>query len=76
VVTRSFEGSAVADGLPVGTVDSDDGADRYRTVRPAFDAANLDLVQVIVAPAQPSDLPSGQRPSATELPDAPRPGER
>jgi rod shape-determining protein MreC len=76
VVTRAFQGSAVPDGLPIGTVAPQDGADRYRLVNPAMDRGALDLVQVVTAPAQPEQLPSADVPTATPLPPPPRPGER
>lgn len=76
VVTRAFEGSTVPDGLLIGTVGAAEAGDRYRPVRPAVDAATLDLVQVVTGPAQPSELPSGERPTASPLPPPPRPEER
>lgn len=75
VVTRTFEGSAVPDGLPVGTVAGNDG-DRYRTVHPAAGLETLDIVQVLLGASQPSELPSGQRPSTAPLPPPPRASER
>lgn len=75
VVTRAFEGSTVPDGLLIGTVAADGAGNRYRPVRPAAGAASLDFVQVVNAPAQPSDLPSAERPTAVPLPPPPRPEE-
>jgi rod shape-determining protein MreC len=76
VVTRAFEGSTVPDGLPVGTVGVTHGVNRYRPVRPTVDATTLDVVQVITARAQPSELPTGDPATTTPLPPPPRPGER
>lgn len=75
VVTRTFEGSTVPDGLLIGTVAGSAGT-RYRAVRPAADLDALDVVQVLVESPQPSELPSGQRPSAAPLPPPPRASER
>jgi hypothetical protein len=75
VVTRAFEGSTVPDGLLIGTVAQAEAGGRYRQVRPAVDAATLDMVQVLTAQAQPSELPSGERPTAMPLPAPPRPDE-
>jgi rod shape-determining protein MreC len=75
VVTRAFEGSTVPDGLLIGTVAQAEAGGRYRPVRPAVDAATLDLVQVLTAQAQPSELPSGERPTAMPLPAPPAPDE-
>jgi rod shape-determining protein MreC len=75
VVTRAFEGSTVPDGLLIGTVAQAEAGGRYLPVRPAVDAATLDLVQVVTAPAQPGELTSGERPTALPLPAPPRPDE-
>ena len=75
VVTRRFEGSAVPDGVPIGTI-TDGAGDRSRALRPAAALGELDLVQVVLGPAQPSELPSGVRPSAAPLPPPPRASER
>lgn len=76
VVTRAYEGSAVPDGLPIGTIAPSDRNDRYRLVDPAMRRSALDLVQVVTAPAQPRRLPSSDVPTATPLPPPPHPGER
>jgi len=75
VVTRTFEGSTVPDGLLIGTI-AGSAADRYRAVRPAADLDALDVVQVLVGSPQPSELQSGQRPSMAPLPPPPRASER
>ena len=76
VVTRAFQGSTVPDGLPIGIVEAADGVDRHRPVRPAVNVTTLDVVQVVTAPAQPSELPAGDPVTATPLPPPPRAGER
>jgi rod shape-determining protein MreC len=76
VVTRAFQGSTVPDGLPIGIVEAADGVDRHRAVRPAVNVTTLDVVQVVTAPAQPSELPAGDPATATPLPPPPRAGER
>jgi rod shape-determining protein MreC len=73
VVTRSFEGSAVPDGVPVGVIVDAAGTSRQRTLVPTVDRAGLDLVAVVTgAPAHPAaaELPA---PSADELPPLPSP---
>jgi rod shape-determining protein MreC len=74
--TRAFEGSTVPDGLPIGIVEAADGVDRHRPVLPAVDVMTLDVVQVVTAQAQPSELPAGDPATATPLPPPPRAGER
>jgi rod shape-determining protein MreC len=76
VVTRAFQGSTVPDGLPIGIVEAADGVDRHRAVRPAVNVTTLDVVQVVTAPAQPSEPPAGDPATATPLPPPPRAGER
>jgi rod shape-determining protein MreC len=76
VVTRAFQGSTVPDGLPIGIVEAADGVDRHRAVRPAVNVTTLDVVQVVTAPAQPSELPAGDPVTATPLPPPPHDGER
>lgn len=78
VVTRTFEGSAVPDGVPVGVVQDGASDRRSRPVRPHVHAAALHLVQVIVdARTQPSDVVGEAVPTdAAPLPRPPRPGER
>lgn len=66
VVTRTFEGSNVPDGLSIGTVAEPATAGLPLRVRPAVDAAALDIVQVVTGPARPSEI----------VPDPPRPSER
>jgi rod shape-determining protein MreC len=75
VVTRAFEGSTVPDGLLMGTVAAAETGGRSLAVRPTVDAATLDLVQVVTALAQPSELPSGERLTGEPLPAPPRPEE-
>jgi rod shape-determining protein MreC len=76
VVTRAFEGSTVPDGLSIGTVSESAADGRPLPVRPAVDAATLDLVQVVTGPDRPSEIELDGRPSETALPDPPRPSER
>lgn len=64
VVTRSFEGSSIPDGIPVGAVrEGTSGAGsgpagRFLAVQPVVDFTRLDLVQVVLdAPRQPRGLP-------------------
>lgn len=78
IVTRAFEGSAVPDGLPVGTVGGTEADSASRAVRPHVRAAALSLVQVIVdASAEPSTLVGRAVTSDVDvLPAPPRPGER
>ena len=73
VVTRSFEGSTVPGGIPVGVVSGQTEQEnpRYRGVRPYVDFSRLSLVQVVTsAPVQPSELPSDE---LVDPPDRPRP---
>lgn len=72
VVTRSFEGSTIPGGIPVGIVADDDRAGpRYRAVRPHVDFSRLSVVQVVTnAPTVPSELPSQD---AVPAPPRPRP---
>lgn len=73
VVTRTFEGSTIPDGLPVGVVTDpgDAGSERLLSVRPYTDFRRIDLVHVVLdAPDQPSELPSGTG-TTSERPVAP-----
>lgn len=73
VVTRTFQGSTIPEGIPVGVVAEADeqSSPRYRSVRPYSDLANLSLVQVVVnGPVQPEELPDG---GGVERPDGVRP---
>jgi rod shape-determining protein MreC len=90
VVTRAFEGSNVPDGLSIGTVAEPAADGRSLRVRPAVDAATLDIVQVVTGPARPSGVDSDVQPSPAalrarasasepvggDLPDPPRPSEQ
>lgn len=78
VVTRAFEGSAIPDGLPIGTVLADTAPDRYLDVRPLVDAGSLSQVQVLIdAPGQPTaDTVGTVGPSQPPLPPPPRADER
>lgn len=78
VVTRAFEGSAIPDGLPIGTVLAAPAPDRYLDVRPLVDTVALSQVQVLIAaPGHPTvdtiGTVGGPQPS---LPPPPRPRER
>ena len=74
VVTRSFEGSTIPGGLPVGVIAETQDVQtspRYRSVRPYVDFDALSVVQVITnAERQPSELPSD---GGVEPPPGPRP---
>lgn len=76
VVTRAFEGSNVPDGLSIGTIVEPAADGRPLRVRPAVAVTTLDIVQVVTGPVQPSEIEPGVQPSATALPDPPRPSER
>lgn len=77
VVTRTFAGSAVPDGLVVGTLQDAATDGRSRAVDPQVQGAAVGLVQVVLdAPAQPSTLAGTALPTrAAPLPAPPRPGE-
>lgn len=75
IVTRSFQGSTIPDGIPVGVVvtgsDPDAPPGRFLSVRPYVDFTQLNIVQVVLdAPAHPGTLdpddiiaePEGPRP--------------
>jgi rod shape-determining protein MreC len=73
VVTRTFEGSTIPAGIPVGVVSdsSEQASSRYRGVRPYVDFSRLSVVQVVTnAGAQPSELPPEE---LVEPPERPRP---
>lgn len=85
VVTSSFEGSSIPDGIPVGRVAADDSVTnpRYRAVSPFVDFTGLSIVQVVTSsPVVPTELPADElvpaperprprvRPDATPSPDA------
>lgn len=61
VVTRSFRGSSIPDGVPIGVVEetpeTGGTGGRFLAVRPYVDFTRLNLVQVILdAPSYPEDL--------------------
>lgn len=60
LVTRTFEGSTVPDGIPVGELEEPRdpvGGSRFLSVRPYVDFTRLGFVQVVVdAPGQPEEL--------------------
>lgn len=71
VVTSSFQGSSIPDGIPVGRVAADDSVTnpRYRAVRPFVDFSGLSLVQVVTnAPTAPTELPAEDLVPAPERP--------
>lgn len=73
VVTRTFEGSTIPAGIPVGVVtdSSEDASPRFRGVRPYVDFSRLSVVQVVTnVRAQPSELPVDE---LLEPPERPRP---
>ena len=78
VVTRTYEGSWIPDGLPVGTVVAGRDSGQDILVRPVVRLADVDLVQVVVDGAAPPDMWSGDRTTDVDadLPAPPRPGER
>lgn len=70
VVTQTFTGSAVPDGIPIGVVEARRGpASRFLSVRPFVDFTRLTLVQVVLDfPKQPVELPEEDRVPAPDLP--------
>lgn len=57
VVTKTFAGTAIPDGIPVGVLAPGDDTSRFRAVQPYVNFARLDLVQVVLdAPAPPRRL--------------------
>lgn len=63
VVTRTFQGSTIPDGIPIGVVaDQDDGggttvSTRYQLVRPFVDFRRLSIVQIVLdAPVPPTEI--------------------
>lgn len=72
VVTRTFQGSTIPGGIPVGVLtDDEQPSPRYRAVRPYVDFTNLSLVQVVTnAPDVPTQLPTDE---AVPPPERPRP---
>jgi rod shape-determining protein MreC len=72
IVTQTFVGTSIPDGIPVGVVAARAGpASRFLEVRPYVDFTRLTTVQVVLDfPTQPTELPEEQRVPA---PDRPRP---
>jgi rod shape-determining protein MreC len=73
VVTRSFQGSTIPGGIPVGVIatDEDQPSPRYRAVRPYVDFSRLSVVQVVInAPGEPTELPASEQ---VTPPPRPRP---
>lgn len=70
VVTRTYEGSWIPDGLPVGMVVAGDDGDRDLLVRPITRLEQVDLVQVLI------DGGAAALRSDGALPPPPGPGER
>lgn len=70
IVTQTFTGTSIPDGIPVGVVDARRGpASRFHNVRPYVDFTRLTLVQVVLDfPSQPSELPEEDRVPAPDLP--------
>lgn len=61
VLTRTFEGSTIPDGIAIGVIeeDADQASPRFRAVRPYVDFAGLTTVQIVTnAVVQPSELPA------------------
>lgn len=70
IVTQTFTGTSIPDGIPVGIVEARRGqASRFHSVRPYVDFTRLTLVQVVLDfPVQPSELPEEDRVPAPALP--------
>ena len=70
IVTQTFTGTSIPDGIPVGVVEPRRGqASRFHSVRPYVDFTRLTLVQVVLDfPSQPNELPEEQRVPAPDLP--------
>ena len=70
IVTQTFTGTSIPDGIPVGVVEARRGqASRFHSVRPYVDFTRLTLVQVVLDfPIQPSELPEEDRVPAPDLP--------
>ena len=70
IVTQTFTGTSIPDGIPVGVVQARRGqASRFHSVRPYVDFTRLTLVQVVLDfPSQPSELPEEDRVPAPALP--------
>lgn len=61
LVSETFAGSSMPDGIPVGVVTGDVTAPRLRSVQPYVDFSRLSTVQVVIdAPLQPVQLPEDQ----------------
>lgn len=77
VVTHTFTGTSIPDGIPVGVVAPRSGpATRFLSVQPYVDFTRLTTVQVVLDfPKQPVDLPEEERVPAPKLPrPKPSPG--
>ena len=70
IVTQTFTGTSIPDGIPVGVVEARSGqASRFHSVRPYVDFTRLTLVQVVLDfPNQPNELPEEERVPAPDLP--------
>ena len=77
IVTQTFTGSSIPDGIPVGVVAPRTGpATRFLSVQPYVDFTRLTTLQVVLdAPRQPTELPEQQQVPAPKLPrPEPSPG--
>lgn len=70
IVTQTFTGTSIPDGIPVGVVEARRGpASRFHGVRPYVDFTRLTIVQVVLDfPHQPTELPEEDRIPAPALP--------
>lgn len=70
IVTQTFTGTSIPDGIPVGLVAPRSGpATRFLSVQPYVDFTRLTTVQVVLdAPNQPTELPEEERVPAPKLP--------
>lgn len=78
VVSRTFAGSAIPDGIPVGEVEevpeTKAAGEAHVSVRPFVDYSSLNVVQVVLdAPVAPADLDEDD---LVENPDPPQPPSR
>lgn len=75
LVTRAFSGTSIPDGIPIGIIAGAQGevlpGNRFLSVRPHVDFANLNVVQIILdAPRHPVELPAEE---LLPLPEGERP---